>query len=178
MSIADPLAPDSTARFRREARRIRAGAKGDAYRTHQQLRELIDRDEDKTPSEEFNPLTSAQLVPAHNWSKSAVLGHRGAAARLFADLVASRLLGPILPFDQRVALLHEAGEHGIGRFEANLIIAAVQHQIYGAHRKVRVNPEPTPTAKSRSHKTALARGLATAVLVQFAILLVAWFLTH
>ena len=32
-------------------------------------------------------------------------------------------------YSERVSLLREAGQQGIGRFEANLIIASVQHQV-------------------------------------------------
>jgi hypothetical protein len=46
----------------------------------------------------------------------------------FAQLVTRELEGPVLRYSKRQALLREADRRGIGRFEANLIIAAVQHQ--------------------------------------------------
>ena len=42
--------------------------------------------------------------------------------------MAQRLTGTVLPYSDRVALLRDAGQRGIARFEANLIIAAVQHR--------------------------------------------------
>lgn len=36
--------------------------------------------------------------------------------------------GPLLRYSQRQRLLRDAEQRGIGRFEANLVIAAVQHE--------------------------------------------------
>jgi hypothetical protein len=49
-------------------------------------------------------------------------------AERFASLVAGQLDGGILRYTQRRWLLGQARRWGIGRFEANLIVAAVQHQ--------------------------------------------------
>jgi hypothetical protein len=65
----------------------------------------------------------------NDWSQSAILGDRGIAARNFADLVAARLIGTVLPFSERESLVRAAARHGINRFEANLLIAAVQYQM-------------------------------------------------
>lgn len=46
----------------------------------------------------------------------------------FAAEVAGRMDGPVLRHAQRRALFATAARSGIGRFEANLIIAAVQHE--------------------------------------------------
>jgi hypothetical protein len=46
----------------------------------------------------------------------------------FADYVRARLDGPILRYSQRLTLLKEAQRQGLGRFEANLVIAKVLHQ--------------------------------------------------
>jgi hypothetical protein len=46
----------------------------------------------------------------------------------FADTVAQTIDGPVLRYSQRQVLVREAGRRGIGRFEANLIIAAVLHR--------------------------------------------------
>jgi len=56
------------------------------------------------------------------------------AARNFADLVAARMVGTVLPFTERESLVRAAARHGINRFEANLLIATVQNQM-GAGRK-------------------------------------------
>jgi hypothetical protein len=50
------------------------------------------------------------------------------AARTFAALVRERMDGPVLRYSHRTRLLRAAERGGIGRFEANLIIAAVQHE--------------------------------------------------
>src|SRR4051812_8586847 len=46
----------------------------------------------------------------------------------FADVVAGSIDGPVLRYSQRLVLLKDAERRGIGRFEANLIIAAVLHR--------------------------------------------------
>ena len=46
----------------------------------------------------------------------------------FADTVAQMIDGPVLRYSQRLILIREADRRGIGRFEANLIIAAVLHR--------------------------------------------------
>lgn len=50
-----------------------------------------------------------------------------AVERAFADHVASRLLGQVLRYSDRVTMLKAADRLRIGRFRANLIIAMVQH---------------------------------------------------
>ena len=73
-------------------------------------------------------------------------GHASAPDRTFAALVDRTLLAhPNSPlrYSQRLALLKEAGRRGIGRFEANLIIASVQHRL-------KLNtPAPTPQKSLR-----------------------------
>jgi hypothetical protein len=54
--------------------------------------------------------------------------------RSFGQLVLRKLQGRRwagLRYSERLALLKEAGRRGIGRFEANLIIASVQHRLSG-----------------------------------------------
>src|SRR5688572_25146010 len=70
-----------------------------------------------------------------------ILPARGAAA--FAQLVADHLEGPALRYSRRIRLLREAQRRGIGRFEANLIIAAVQHRA-GESREVESVGSPQP----------------------------------
>jgi hypothetical protein len=48
-------------------------------------------------------------------------------ARRFTRMVRDHLDGQILRFDQRQLLIRAAGRMGIDRFQANLVIAAVQH---------------------------------------------------
>ena len=58
----------------------------------------------------------------------------------FAAEIAGRMEGPVLRHAQRLALFEVARRLGIGRFEANLIMAAVQHQ-RGQARAVAANAE-------------------------------------
>jgi hypothetical protein len=102
-----------------------------------------------------------------DWSRSVVLGERGMAARDFADLVAGQLVGTVLPWSQREKLIDAATAYGITRFEANLIIAAVQHQL-GVGRK---RDDAKPSRLSRR----IAVGLAMFVIVQAGIIAAAWY---
>ena len=61
----------------------------------------------------------------------------GAAGR-FAHLVRERMDGPVLRYSHRTRLIRAAEQRGICRFEANLIIAAVQHEVAA------VRPAPSP----------------------------------
>ena len=49
-------------------------------------------------------------------------------ARTFAERVAAALEGPVLRYGKRRGLIADSKGLGIGEFEANLIIAAVQHE--------------------------------------------------
>ena len=91
--------------YRRRARRIRAIHAGNPALLHRALRELA-------------AVQTRQVVAKPPDSN----------AQSFADLVADSMDGPILRYSSRRALLRAADAAGIGRFEANLIIAAVQHQ--------------------------------------------------
>jgi hypothetical protein len=63
-------------------------------------------------------------------------------AEQFSLQVAARLEGPVLRHSQRRALFAAARRLGIGRFEANLLIAAVQHE--KKHAAPRDQGELTP----------------------------------
>jgi hypothetical protein len=71
---------------------------------------------------------------AHIYDRRRAGGSRSAdhlsarPAATFATLVRERLDGPVLGYSRRTDLLCTAQRSGIGRFEANLIIAAVQHE--------------------------------------------------
>jgi hypothetical protein len=140
----------------RQARRIRAEHRGDPVRTQQALSELS-RKSDGDP----RPRRS-------DWSDSAVLGPRGGWARNFADLVARQMVGPLLPWTARRSLLREAARRNIKPFEANLIIAAVQHQL-GASAVVQSNPR-TPIRDG----WAWPMGIATAVAIEAALIIFVW----
>jgi len=129
--------------YRRKARRMRAVYAGDPVRLHQSLRELA----------------AAQ-------TRAIVAKPSTGKAQLFADLVADSMDGPILRYSTRRSLLRAAQIQGIGGFEANLIIAAVQHQV----------DRETPSA-SRSQPTSdssATRAWVAFLAIQSAIIFAIW----
>ena len=102
-----------------------------------------------------------------DWSRSAVLGSRGPAALDFADLVAGQLVGTVLPWSRRESLVRTAARLGISRFEANLIIAAVQNQMG-------VGLQHSEVRRPRLMKR-IAVGLTVFLAVQAAIVAAAWY---
>jgi hypothetical protein len=102
-----------------------------------------------------------------HWSRSAVLGSRGSAALDFADLVAAHLVGTVLPWSRRESLVKAAANLGISRFEANLIIAAVQNQLREGGRRVEAR---RPRLLAR-----IAVGLMVFLAVQAVIVAAAWY---
>jgi hypothetical protein len=103
-----------------------------------------------------------------DWSESAILGCRSAAARDLADLVASRMVGSALPWSDRQYVFRQAAKKRIARFEANLIIAAVQNRLAD---KSGAAPAKTGARKPR---TRIPVGWITFGVVQGAIVLAAW----
>jgi hypothetical protein len=144
--------------YLRAARRIRADGRGDPGKIHRSLRGLI------------GPVSRQIFKPRPrrtDWSHSAILGHRGPAAREFADLVSGRLVGRLLPWSDRRILLRQAAGLGINRFEANLIIAAVQHAWPG--------DKPASLEKSpRMNLSALGASIGAFLVVQLVIIAAVW----
>ena len=83
------------------------------------------------------------------------------AVSAFTGQVARELDGRVLRYSNRLALLTAAAKLGINRFEANLIIAIVQH-------RRSLPPPPPPTG---SHWPMI---MAVAVAVQAAIVAAIW----
>ena len=108
--------------YRRTARRLRGRWSGRPLRLHRELRELAGR-HDSTPGPVQPPIP-----------------HRPCGA--FAAEVETRLEGPVLRQAQRRRLFGIARRLGIGRFEANLIIAAVQHERRAAGAAGVIDPPP------------------------------------
>jgi len=94
----------SIADYRRRSRQVRARYVGQPGRMYQELTAISGR----------------SLVPAE------VTKHSKAGD--FARLIASKMDGSTLRYSARLALLRQAEQTGIDRFEANLIIAAVVHR--------------------------------------------------
>jgi hypothetical protein len=112
--LSSPASP--TSQYRRQARHLRWTHRRDPAGLQRALRQLS-RSTSDTPSGQ------------HDWSGSAVLGTRDGQAWKFADRVAAALDGSILSYSNRRKLLKQAEQMKIGRFEANLIIAAVQNHL-------------------------------------------------
>lgn len=86
------------------------------------------------------------------------------APREFARLVAEKMQAGLLRYSTRLSLLKQAKKMGIQRFDANLIIAAVQSRM------------PKQTAEESKPRRTWVPILATFIIVQSAILIAAWLL--
>jgi hypothetical protein len=75
--------------------------------------------------------------------------------------VATELLAGVLPYTNRQSLLARAGQMGIARFEATLIIAAVQHRM----NQPAFTPEPQKPSKKSHIPWVLALSLAVEILI-------------
>lgn len=82
----------------------------------------------------------------------------------FATYVASQFEAGMLRYSKRLAIIEVAESLGIGRFEANLVIAAVQHQLG------RSSSPPTRPVPARRWAAALLLTIG----IQLVILLAVW----
>jgi hypothetical protein len=146
-AVVEPVSvPPSVSAYCRQARRLRGTLGHQPARMHRKLRELSVRPariavpDGITVARESRPIASK--------------------AQAFAERVAAGLDGPVLRYATRRTLLRDAGRMGIGTFEANLIIAAVQHERRGAGVPTQAPQDP-----------ARARGLMSfgSLLVIFAV---------
>jgi hypothetical protein len=87
--------------------------------------------------------------------------------RAFAQQVALATTGPCLRYSQRLQLFALANQAGITRFDANLIIAAIEHRA----GKNRADVEPGDARKSLTRPSIL---LSAAAAVQVAIVFAGW----
>lgn len=87
--------------------------------------------------------------------------------RAFAQQVALATAGPCLRYSQRLHLFALANEAGITRFDANLIIAAIEHRA----GKNRATVEPATATWSLARPSML---LSAAAALQVAILFAGW----
>jgi hypothetical protein len=90
--------------------------------------------------------------------------------REFAQAVTASMEGPILRFSRRQQLIEQAEQLGIRRFDANLLIAAVQHRFAGEAACA----IPDAPSNGFNYRTALV----IALILQFLILLGAWAVFH
>jgi hypothetical protein len=100
----------AAADYRQRARRLRSRFRNDPIRLQWSLKELS---------------KSHDRGETYPRVKSQPTSH----VERFTSLVASRIDGPVLPYSMRLGLIKEAQRQGIDRFDANLIIARVQHRV-------------------------------------------------
>lgn len=111
--MTGPAILDRSCAYRREARRIRGRLAHKPVQRYCALRELSHR----------HDTAEHPAVPAAGFHSP---------ANAFAQLASEQLAGPVLSYSKRLGLLRAARRMGIGRFEANLIIAAIQHRTTGS----------------------------------------------
>ncbi len=88
------------------------------------------------------------------------------AVRTFAQRVADEIDSGTLLYSRRLRLLNEAHRKGIRRFDANLIIAAVQDRA------------PASTRPHLPRGSSLAARVAIALFTQTILLLGAWYIVY
>jgi hypothetical protein len=158
----DPIPPSTTA-YRSAARRLRGRFANDPARLQRALRDLARREDANRAA---SALRGRHPEPAVQPLQDIVDGE--AAAR-FAFLVRQHLTGPVLCYEDRESLLRTAARLGIGRFDANLIIAAVQHRAEGEHVDVRGTATEQTGATGRWWAS-----VAIVLAVETSLSLVAW----
>jgi hypothetical protein len=131
-------------RYRREARRLRSRLTGKPDELYGSLRQLSER-YDRL----YSPPTRIPRTPIEG----------------FADLVTREVRAGLLPYSNRLGLLATAGQLGIGRFEANLIIASVQHRYAASGER--------PFSEDRRSSGRFVN-LLVFLLAQTTIVLLAW----
>ena len=137
--------------YRRVARRVRCQLEHDPINKQNALAALATRADRDRRAIAPEPVPSAEN-----------------GVRAFAQAVSTALEGPILRFSRRQQLIRQAEKLGIRRFDANLLIAAVQHRLGSENAQTSVQPAP----KRSSWRFAIPIGLAIGV--QAIIVFVAW----
>jgi hypothetical protein len=105
--------------YRAAARRLRGRFAGDPVRLQRSLLELARRED--ASSKDADGRVGPPVRPLQGLVD-------GTASERFGAMVERHLDGPVLCYSERQSLLRAAARLGIGRFEANLIIALVQHR--------------------------------------------------
>ena len=134
----------------RRARRLRATLARQPGRMHRQLRALAAK------QGAIAPVVPIEAAPA-------------SPARAFAERVAGELDGPVVRYARRRSLLAEASRAGIGAFEANLIIAAVQHE-----RRTTTISAQRPTTPARARRFTSLGPFFVVALVEAIVAIGAW----
>jgi hypothetical protein len=195
---------DPTYAYRREARRLRSRHAGQPAQLYNSLRDLSDK-RDRDQLEMTGKAAGARIwegeAPAEPrlGRKSRLGGSLALPAKLhpgayrshrFAQVVAERVSEGVLRYSARLQLLAMADGLGIARFQANLVIAAVQHEaghgITAAERSFHnssINasgggaarlPSGYETTSEPSRLPRWVPGVLLAVLLQSAIFVSGW----
>jgi hypothetical protein len=135
--------------YRRRARRLRGELDGKPSELYRSLRDLSDQYDNLPPSEGQHATQIIPITPADD----------------FAAQIVRKIHAGVLSYSDRLDLLKLAESMPIGRFEANLIIAAVQH---------RVGSQTLPQPIEPRRRTSPADLWAAFVVVQILIVFLAW----
>jgi hypothetical protein len=114
VSAATDIPSDAILQYCRTARRLRHRLRHSPAALHGSLRSL-------------KPATPVAVRPVRQVPSV----FDAPPAQRFALLVRYSLVGSLLPYSTRQALIRKAARMGIKRFDANLIIATVQHRAGG-----------------------------------------------
>ncbi len=154
-ALAQPLNP--TDAYRREARRLRCRYAGRPAHLHRSLRALADA------SPKPVTVTATTSRPSRFEPATGLASAQSGPARNFADYLARQMTSSVLRYSQRLELLRSARRFGIGRFEANLLIAAVLER----HRTRVLEADET-------RGSSVVSQVAAVLAVQGALLLGVW----
>jgi hypothetical protein len=142
---------DPSQQYRQQARRLRGRYANQPAQLYRTLRQLSDR----------HDATAAKSRVVH---RHLMVDESQDKVNAFGQLVTSHLVGRVLPYSRRMELLDIAEKLGIGRFHANLVIAAVQHQF----------SEIAPTECVATPRWRWPAAIFSAIALQFLLLWAVW----
>jgi hypothetical protein len=147
--------------YRRQARRLRCRFASHPGRLQQSLKRLAAETPAPTSSPSLAVTTQTHIYPACVQS---------GPARRFADYLLEETRGPltVLRYSQRLEFLRAARRLGVGRFEANLLIAAV------VERRTAARPAERAESETESAPDSLLGRLTAFLLIEAAVLLSFW----
>jgi hypothetical protein len=111
----------------------------------------------------LSPSIRRERRDAGDWLDEAVIAPPG-AVRGFAAAVEAALIDSVLQHDDRMRLIRRATRLGISRFDANLIIATVQHRA-----EPRRSPRESTVRQTEGKATAILTWLAAAIMVEVVV---------
>jgi hypothetical protein len=148
--------PLSATTYVRQARRIRRAFCSAPTSRYVALRQLADAHDRAAAKADDVPLNRG----------------KDAAVHVFAQIVQANLFGPLLSYSARQKLLAQAEKLGISRFDANLVIASVQHHAPGKEGPlgfIAAMPEPSRQVAWVRWAGLLAATLAAQIVVVLAL---------